>query len=337
MTGIEKPSDLSDPEREKTDREVFNRIRDKYADTPRRDDFNEAVAGSPTPVADPTITTETPQPTEQAPSVETPAEAKDPTPAREAAERFLKLKTGSPDSVFAGMSDDAVLSWAEDRRTREASVDGSFSRAAKAERELESLRAEASKPAEPTGPTADERRAKANAVLDEEGSLTDDVRAALDTLIDLRVASVEEKLLQRDERAQQERQQQTQRVIGSTREELTKRFGQLADDTKFAAVYDDMERIEDSPLYGGSGKPIDEWLPRLMADTARNHGLQEHQGNEVEAARQAATEERTERAAGIISTASQNAQPERPSREDMDRAVFDLIRKRSLQGRFAVG
>lgn len=334
MTGIEKPADLSSPDREKTDREVFDRIQKKYADTPRRDDF---TTPSETLAADPTPNAETPQLEEQAPSVETPAEAQEPTTARLDAERFLKLKTGSPDSVFAGMSDDAVLSWAEDRRTREANVDGVFSRAAMAEKELESLRAEATTPAEPTGPTVDERLAKANAVLDEEGSLTGDVRAALDTLIDLRVASVEDKFVQREERAQQERQKQTQRTVASAREELTKRFGQLADDTKFAAVFNDMERIEDSPLYGGSGKPIDEWLPRLMADTARNHGLDEHQGNEVEAARQAVEEERTERAAGIISTASQNAQPVKASREDMDRAVYDLIRKRSLQDRYAVG
>ncbi len=337
MTGIEKPSDLSDPEREKTDRAVFDRIRNKYADAPRRDDASEVIAALQAPAADPTPNVEEPQPTEQAPSTETPAEGQEPTTARLDAERFLKLKTGSPESVFARMSDDAVLSWAEDRRTREANVDGVFSRVASAEKELESLRAKHAAPEEPKGPTSDEQRKAANAVLAEEGSLTDEARAALETLIDLRVASVEDKLTQRDNHAQQERQQQTQRVIASTREELTKRFGQLADDTKFTAVYDDMERIEDSPLYGGSGKPIDEWLPRLMADTARNHGLAEHQGNEVEAARQAATEERTERAAGIISTASQNAQPAEPSREDMDRAVYDQIRTRSRKGRYAVG
>ncbi|MCH8227512.1 MAG: hypothetical protein IIC63_03755 [Proteobacteria bacterium] len=97
-------------------------------------------------------------------------------------------------------------------------------------------------------------------------------------------------------------------------------------------------RLEDAPAFGGSGRPIEEWMPDLMAASARAAGLDEHKGNEVEAARQAAEVELHDRAAGVVETGSQNTPPpETPTKADHDRQVYDKIRKRSKEKQWAVG
>jgi len=336
---LESPNDVSSPDRLKSDRAVFDRVRSKYAGAPRRDDSitpsQQVDAGSQPESAHPTPTNvEAATPADPA---ETPAKSQEPTPARKAAEEFLRLKTGSPASVFADMADEDVQSWAEERRLREANVDGVFSRAANAERDLEALRTKAATPAEPPGPTAAEQLAEANATLAKEDSLTDEGRAALDKLILLRLKPLQDQIDQHQESAKAEQSKRTVRCVDRSRDELAKRFGQLADDKTFRTVLSDMERLEDSPRFGGSGRSIEEWMPELMAAAAAVNGLEDHGGNEVSAARLAAEEELQERAAGSVETGGRNAQPTPPTKAGEDRRIYDAIRKHHRKKQWAVG
>jgi len=341
--GFASPADMSSDNRLQADRAVFDRIRAKHRDAPPRDDSiasdirNLASQGAESAEARPEPEqAEEPQQS-QAPA-QTPGETKEPSPERQAAEQFLRLKTGSPQSVFDSMTEDAVLAWAEERRGREATVDVAFASAAETKRELERLRTLIDeKVAEPKGPTADELAAEATKALKDELSLTDEGLAALDKIVEARLAPLQAELKQRDDRAQQEQAQRTKRAIDEARGGLAKRFGGLADDTTFLKVFDDMQRLEDSPRFGGSGRPVEDWIPELMTAAARMHGLEEQQ-NEVEAARQAAEEDRRDRAAGTVQTGGQgNTQRRAKTKMELDRAVYDAIRKKHRQDKWAVG
>jgi len=325
--GLESPADVSSEDRLKGDREAFNRVIDKYKDAPRRDDSVEA----PQP--------DNGQPQQpQASSTKTPAKKQEPTSERQAAEEFLRLKTGSPQSVIDSMNDEQLLSWAEDRRTREAGVDATFSRAATAEKELERLRAEApAEQEEPTEPTSEDAIAEVTKILNDELALTDEGYAALDKLIDMRVAPMKAELEQHHQRAQRESVERTVGLVEKTRGELVERFGELADDTKFGSILEDMGRLEDSPQFGRSERAPEEWLPDLMSAIARSHGLAETDTDQVAAARQAAQEELHDRASGNVQTGGRTAPAPGESREDVDRAAYDAIRKKHSQGRWAVG
>lgn len=323
MTGLETPNDVTSPERAKSDRAVFDAIRSKYKDAPRRDDST-----TPSQTAS---SADAPHPDQ---SEAAPAQSQEPTSARKTAEEFLRLKAGVPPSAFESLSDLDVQQWAEERRMRESSVDGVFERVAATERELASLRTAAEAQAKPKGPTAKEALASASEKLAD--SLTEEERAALEQLIDLRVQPLKDELVQRDKSAQQERGRKTMRVVEKAREELTKRFGELATDKTYVDVFEDMERLEDGPRYGGSGRPLEEWMPELMVAVARSQGLKE-QTDEVSAARQAAEEERLDRAAGGVQTGSHAKPATATSKEEDDRAVYDAVRKKYRQKRGAVG
>lgn len=321
-----------------SDRKAFDVIRLKYTGDGRSDEraLPQAPEAQSQPPPDPSTSEAEPQ-REQAAPEETPAEATDPT-LRRSAEKFLLLKTGTPKSILESMSDEAIMGWAEERRTRESGVDSAYSRAANAERELSDLRAaKATKAKEPKGPTHAEDLSAAEKALVEELSLTDEGRDALGKLIDLKVQPLQVELAEQKQSAKQDNTQRIIKAIEGSRSGLGDRFAQLGDDNNFGALLEEMTAVEAGPRFAGSGKPYADYSDDLMVAAARSLGFAETDLERVASDKQAAKDELHDRVAGAPVTADRQASPAPPSKDSDDRKVYDQIRKATLAKRGSVG
>lgn len=329
------------PAQERTlesDRKVFDAVISKYRGAGSRDEraLPQAPEAQTQPPPTPSTSEAEPQREQAAPEA-TQTEAADPI-LRHAAEKFLLLKTGTPKSVLESMSDEALLGWAEERRTRESSVDSAYSRAANAERELTDLKAlKATKAQEPKGPTYAEDLSAAETALVDELSLTDEGRDALGKLIDLKVKPLREELAEQKNAAKQDNTSRIIKSIEGSRSGLGDRFAQFGDDDDFGSLLEEMTVIEGGPRFAGSGKPYAEYSDDLMVAAARSLGFSERSSEQVASDRQAVKDELHDRVAGAPVTADMQVAPPPPSKDGDDRKVFDRIRKASLGKHSAVG
>lgn len=270
--------------RDKNDREVFDGILDKYG----RGDKEET-------------TEETPQlKGEQAPPSETvetePEDPSGPSETRKADEQYLRLKANVPQAALDTLDDEAVQLWAAERRDRESVVDAAIARAARAEKETDPT-PEQDTEGEPSAPTPE-----LSSVLDglaEDLALTDDGRARLNAFSEAITAPFKAELEAVKAAVQSSQQADQVKTIDSVRQQVSERFAGLSDDSTWEAVLTDAAALEQSPRYAGSGRPPGEYLPELIADMARVHGLEEGKDPNVEKAEREAAEAEAERRARL--------------------------------------
>lgn len=329
------------PAQERTlesDRKVFDAVISKYRGAGSRDEraLPQGPEAQTQPPPTPPTSEAAPQREQAAPEA-TQTEVKDPI-LRSAAEKFLLLKTGTPKSVLESMSDEAIMGWAEERRTRESGVDSAYSRAANAERDLSDLRAlKATEAEKPKGPTYAEDLSAAEKALVEELSLTDEGRDALGKLMDLKVKPLQEELATQQNAAKQANTSRIIKAIEGSRSGLGDRFAQFGDDNDFGSLLEEMTVIEGGARFAGSDRPYAEYSDDLMIAAARSLGFKEKSAEQVASDRQAAKDELHDRVAGAPVTTDRQVAPAPPSQESEDRKVFDQIRKATRAKHGAVG
>lgn len=331
--GMEHPDDLQTEDRSKKDREVWDSILAKHKGEQLS---SEPQASSEAPPTD--RPEETPQPQGQAPPKEDPKpetrEPSAPRDERKAAEQFLRLKAGVPQTALEGLDDQAVLEWAEERRTREATVDAAFARAKRAEKETEATDTDTTPTdeGEPSEPTP-ESEPFVDDDLADELALTDEGRARLDERFKAKLNPMEERLNALEKRDQAADTKGKIDLVQRIREEVGARVPDLADDDKFAKVIERATALEMTPEFAGSGRPPQDYLAELFEETARGLGFKiKPTAEEASAAREAAERqqerhERIEASAGSDPT-PRPTDPRQKTQIEADWDVFQRVRDR---------
>ena len=334
--GLEVPGDLQTEERQKSDEQVFQEVLKKH-----RPGREAAEAAEKAPVAPPEEKKEDqpeekPQPEGQAPPTEEPdpktEEPSAPSAERTAAEQFLRLKAGVPQSALEGLDDEAVLAWAEERRTREATVDAAFARAKRAEKESsEPTDSQATDDGEQQ-PTPKEDLQAVAQVFADDLDLTDEGRDRLGEGLEKLLAPLRDEIAALKETQQTTSQRDAMQVIQSVRQQVGERFPGLADDATFERVVARAKALEGLPEYGGGERSFTEYGPELFTEVACALQLEDKgTPEEAAAAREAAQRERERQEridAGSGADPSSPPAPTRPpTKQEADWTVFQKIKR----------